>query len=173
VQHFGLELHPAKTRLVEFGRFAAPNRRQRGDGKPQTFNFLGFTHSCAKTQGGRFMVLRQTMRSRWQAKLKDVKDELRRRLHHPVPEQGGYLRQVVLGHLHYYGVPCNGPALHAFRTAVERLWRRVLRRRSQRHSLPWHRMTRYTDRWLPSVRLYHPYPDARLAVTTQGRSRMR
>ena len=170
---FALELHPAKTRLLEFGRFADPNRRGRGDGKPETFNFLGFTHSCAKTRAGRFTVLRQTMRSRWQAKLKVVKVELRRRLHLPVPEQGIYLRAVVRGHGQYYGVPNNGAALGAFRQAVGRLWWRALRRRSQRHHLPWHRMTRYIDRWLPPVHISHPYPLVRFAVVTQGRSRMR
>ena len=170
---FGLELHPAKTRLLEFGRFADQNRRGRGDGKPETFNFLGFTHSCAKTRMGRFTVLRQTMRTRWQAKLKAVKLELRRRLHQSIPEQGTYLRQVVTGHFRYYGVPLNGPALDAFRAAVGRLWCRVLRRRSQRHRLPWHRMRRYCTRWLPTVRIYHPYPIVRFGVGTQGRSRMR
>src|SRR6059036_3124719 len=115
---FGLELHPDKTRLIEFGRFADQNRRGRGDGKPETFNFLGFTHSCAKTRTGRFTVLRQTMRSRWQAKLKEMKIELHRRLHRLIPEQGTYLGAVVLGHFHYYGVPRNGPALRAFRMAV-------------------------------------------------------
>jgi len=172
-EHFGLALHPDKTRLMEFGRFADERRRGRGEGKPQTFNFLGFTHSCGKTQSGRFMVLRQTMRTRWQAKLKELKTELRQRLHVPVPEQGTYLYQVVLGHLRYYGVPRNGPALRAFRRAVGRLWGRLLRRRSQRYSLLRHQMDRYIIRWLPPVRLYHPYPDARLAVVTQGRSRMR
>src|SRR5881398_563230 len=123
---FGLELHPGKTRLIEFGQFADQNRRGRGDGKPETFNFLGFTHSCARKRSGRFTVLRQTMRSRWQAKLKEIKVELRRRLHRPIPEQGTYLRAVVLGHCRYYGVPMNGPALSAFRRAVGRLWRQVL-----------------------------------------------
>jgi group II intron reverse transcriptase/maturase len=170
---FGLELHPDKTRLIEFGRFADRTRRGRGDGKPETFNFLGFTHSCARTQKGRFTVLRQTMRTRWQAKLKDVKVELRRRLHLPIPEQGTYLRAVVAGHLRYYGVPMNGPALSAFHAAVGRLWWRVLRRRSQRYRLPWHRMLRYIDRWLPTVRIYHPYPLVRFGVVTQGGSRMR
>ena len=170
---FGLELHPDKTRLLEFGRFADRNRRGRGDGKPETFHFLGFTHSCARTQKGRFTVLRQTMRTRWQAKLKDLKGKLRRRLHLPIPEQGIYLQRVVRGHFQYYGVPMNGPTLSAFRAAVGRLWCRVLRRRSQRHSLPWHRMHRYIDRWLPPVRICHPYPLVRFGVVTQGRSRMR
>jgi group II intron reverse transcriptase/maturase len=173
LQQFGLELHPDKTRLIEFGRFADQNRRGRGDGKPETFNFLGFTHSCTKTRAGRFTVLRQTMRSRWQAKLKELRVELRHRLHFPVPEQGIYLNRVVRGHFQYYGVPMNGPALNAFRAAVGRLWWRVLRRRSQQHHLPWHRMLHYIDRWLPLVRICHPYPLVRFGVVTQGRSRMR
>jgi RNA-directed DNA polymerase len=170
---FGLTLHPDKTRLIEFGRYADPNRRGRGDGKPETFNFLGFTHSCAKTRKGRFTVLRQTVRTRWQAKLRAVKAELRRRLHQPVPAQGAYLRAVVLGHNRYYGVPMNGPALHAFRAALVPLWWRVLRRRSQGNHLTWRRMGAYASRWLPTPRICHPYPRVRFAVTTQGKSRMR
>ena len=170
---FGLELHPGKTRLIEFGQFADQNRRGRGDGKPETFNFLGFTHSCARKRSGRFTVLRQTMRSRWQAKLKEIKVELRRRLHRPIPEQGTYLRAVVLGHCRYYGVPMNGPALSAFRRAVGRLWRQVLCRRGGRHPMPWHRMSRHINRWLPTVRIWHPYPLVRFGVVTQGGSRMR
>ena len=120
---FGLELHADKTRIVEFGRFAERDRRNRGDGKPETFNFLGFTHSCAKTRKGGFTVLRQTMRQRWQAKLRELKVVLRQRMHTPIPEQGAYLRSVLLGHFRYYGVPMNGPALGAFRMAVGYLWR--------------------------------------------------
>ena len=108
---FGLELHPDKTRLIEFGRFADTNRRQGGGGKPETFNFLGFTHSCATTRAGKFTVLRQTMRKRWRAQLEEIKTELRRRLHDPGSEQGAYLRSVVTGHVRYYGVPLNGPAV--------------------------------------------------------------
>jgi RNA-directed DNA polymerase len=138
----------------------------RGHGKPETFNFLGFTHSCAKTRKGRFTVLRQTVRTRWQAKLRAVKTELRRRLHQPVPEQGAYLRAVVLGHNRYYGVPLNGPALHAFRAALVPLWWRVLRRRSQGNHLTWRRMSAYATRWLPTPRISHPYPRMRFAVIT-------
>jgi RNA-directed DNA polymerase len=170
---FGLELHAAKTRIVEFGRYAERNRRNRGDGKPGTFNFLGFTHSCGKTRRGHFTVLRQTMRQRWQAKLRVLKEELRRRMHTPLQEQGTYLRSVLLGHFRYYGVPMNGPALCAFRFAVGRLWCTVLRRRSQGNHLPWRRMQRFLTRWFPSARIYHPYPLLRLGVLTQGRSRMR
>lgn len=170
---FGLTLHPDKTRLIEFGRFAADNRQGRGDGKPETFNFLGFTHCCATTRTGRFTVLRQTMRTRWQAKLRAVKIELRRRLHHPLPEQGAYLRAVVLGHNQYYGVPSNGPALSTFREALAQVWWRVLRRRSQGNHLTWSRMGHYVTRWLPTPRICHPYPRVRFAVTTRGKSRMR
>jgi group II intron reverse transcriptase/maturase len=170
---FGLALHPDKTRIVEFGRFAERNRRIRGDGKPGTFNFLGFTHSCAKTRRGRFTVLRQTMRQRWQAKLRELKVELRRRLHTPIPEQGAYLRSVLLGHTRYYGVPMNGPAVGAFRLAVGYLWWTMLRRRSQGNHMPWHRMQRVLMRWLPSARICHPYPFVRLGVITRGGSRMR
>ncbi len=166
---FGLELHPDKTRLIRFGRFAG----KKGGPKPPTFNFLGFTHSCAKTRKRSFTVLRQTMRARWQAKLREVKAELRRRLHAPIPEQGAYLRSVVMGHVRYYGVPMNGPAISAFRNATGCLWRRALRRRSQTARITWQRMRHLLDRWLPPARICHPYPLARLAVTTQGRSRMR
>jgi group II intron reverse transcriptase/maturase len=163
---FGLELNPDKTRLIEFGRHAELNRQGRGGGKPETFNFLGFTHSCGKTRKGKFIVLRQTMRQRWQAKLKEVKAELKRRLHHPIPEQGTYLRAVVLGHARYYGVPMNGAAIGAFRRAMGYLWWRQLCRRSQGNHLPWQRMERYIRRWLPSARVCHPYPWQRLVVTT-------
>jgi len=170
---FGLGLHPEKTRLIEFGRFAEQNHRHRGDGKPPTFNFLGFTHSCAKTRKGKFTVLRQTMRQRWQAKLKEVKAELWRRLHDPIPETGVYVRSVVMGHYRYYGVPMNGAALGAFHSAVTRLWRWTLQRRSQTARIPWIRMRRYVARWLPTPRICHPYPLVRLGVVTQGKSRMR
>jgi RNA-directed DNA polymerase len=171
---FGLELHPEKTRLIEFGRYARQNRRNRGDpGAPGTFNFLGFTHSCGKTRKGGFTVLRQTMRERWQAKLREVKAEVRTRLHEPISTVGAYLRSVVLGHARYYGVPMNGPAICAFRRAVGVLWRRVLRRRSQGNHFPWRRMQPLLLRWLPPVHVCHPYPLVRLGVITQGGSRMR
>lgn len=171
---FGLELHPEKTRLIEFGRFARQHRGDRGDGgAPETFNFLGFTHSCGKTRKGGFTVLRQTMRSRWQAKLREVKAELRSRLHEPIHTVGAYLRAVVLGHVRYYGVPRNGPAISAFRCAVGRLWWRVLRRRSQRSHLPWRRLQLLVAAWLPPARICHPSPLMRLGVITQGGSRMR
>jgi group II intron reverse transcriptase/maturase len=170
---FGLALHADKTRIVEFGRFAEQNRRKRGGGKPETFNFLGFTHSCGKTRKGYFTVLRQTMRQRWQAKLRTLKDELRQRMHTPIEEQGAYLRSVLLGHFRYYGVPMNGPALCAFRNALTWLWWMILRRRSQGNHLPWRRLRRHTQRWFPPASICHPYPRARLGVVTQGGSRMR
>jgi len=171
---FGLELHPEKTRLIEFGRYARQNRGDRGDGgAPATFNFLGFTHSCGKTRKGGFTVLRQTMRARWQSKLREVKAELRTRLHDPIPAVGAYLRAVVLGHVRYYGVPMNGPAIGAFRQAVGELWWRVLRRRSQGNHLPWRRMRPLLSGWLPPAHICHPYPHVRVGVVTQCGSRMR
>lgn len=162
---FALELHPAKTRLIEFGPFAAENRRRRGQGKPETFDFLGFTHICGtKRSNGRFTVLRQTMGERLQAKLGQVKAELRGRLHDPVPEVGRWLRSVVGGHLRYYGVPMNTPALALFRYRVAWLWYRSLRRRSQKTRLTWERMQRLVARWLPAAHVYHPYPLRRLGV---------
>lgn len=169
---FGLQLHADKTRIVEFGRFAEQNRRQRGEGKPETFNFLGFTHICGRTRKGHFTVLRQTMRQRQQAKLRALKEELRRRMHTPIGEQGTYLRAVLTGHFRYYGVPMNGPALSSFHEAVGRLWWRTLRRRSQK-PLPWRRLRRHIQHWFPPVRICHPYPLQRLCVVTQGGSRMR
>jgi len=173
LRQFGLELHPDKTRLLEFGRTAADARKRRGDGKPEAFNFLGFTHICAKTRKGRFKVLRQTIRKRLQAKLCEVSTELKRRLHLPVPKVGAWLRSVVLGHFRYYGVPGNLPHLALFRFRVARLWRRLLGRRSQRAGVTWDRLCRLIARWLPPVRAYHPYPSLRLCVVTCGKSRMR
>jgi group II intron reverse transcriptase/maturase len=170
---FGLKLHPDKTRLIEFGRFARENRRRRGQGKPQTFDFLGFTHCCGKTRKGHFMVLRLTSAKRLRAKLQAVKLELRRRMHHPIPAQGQYLRAVVAGHGRYFGVPNNGARLRQFGHQVERLWHRTLCRRSQTPHLPWRRMHRLTARWIPRLPICHPYPNQRLIVTTQGKSRVR
>jgi group II intron reverse transcriptase/maturase len=164
---FALELHPDKTRLLEFGRFAAGNRKKRGEGKPETFNFLGFTHICGrKRSNGMFTVLRQTMRKRLQRKLSEVKIELQRRMHAPIPEVGRWLRAVVSGHFRYYGVPMNMPALQTFRFQICGLWRRALSRRSQNGLVSWNRMQRLISRWLPSVRVYHEYPLRRLGVIT-------
>src|SRR5437667_2415770 len=167
MRKFGLELHPEKTRLLEFGPFAAGNRKKRGDGKPETFNFLGFTHICGQKRGnGRFTVLRQTIRKRLQAKLSEVKAELKRRMHDPIPEVGQWLRSVVGGHIRYYGVPTNRAALYTFRFQVGRLWHRTLLRRSQNARVLWDRMRRLIARWLPPARTCHPYPLRRMGVIT-------
>ena len=164
---FKLELHPDKTRLLEFGPYAAENRRRAGLGKPETFTFLGFTHICGKKRSnGRFTVLRQTIRKRLQAKLSAVKAELRRRWHDPIPKVGAWLRSVILGHLQYYGVPMNGSALSTFCFQVGRLWYRALARRSQTGRPTWERMRRLIQRWLPPPRITHPYPLRRLGVVT-------
>jgi group II intron reverse transcriptase/maturase len=171
---FGLDLHPEKTRLIEFGRFAAVDRAERGSGKPETFNFLGFTHICARTRnGGWFNVLRHTMRDRRQAALTRLKMELRRRLHDPVPEVGAFIRSVIVGHVRYYGVPSNSHGLNAFRHGAYVAWGRSLRRRSQRGRIPWERVARIAERWIPPARICHPYPLERFRVTTRGGSRMR
>jgi RNA-directed DNA polymerase len=167
MRKFSLELHPEKTRLLEFGPVAAENRKKRGEGKPETFNFLGFTHICGKKRSnGRFTVLRQTIRKRLQAKLSEVKAELKRRMHDPIPDVGQWLRSVVGGHIRYYGVPTNGTALYTFRFQVGRLWHRTLLRRSQKARMLWDRMRRLIDRWLPAARTCHPYPLRRMGVIT-------
>jgi RNA-directed DNA polymerase len=170
---FHLELHADKTRLIEFGRYAAERRERRGDGKPETFNFLGFTHVCGKDRRGWFVVLRQTMRKRMQAKLKEVKEALRRRMHVAIPEVGRWLRAVVDGYYRYYAVPRNCPALKSFRHGIIRLWRQTLRRRSQKNRITWERMWALAERWIPTPRILHPYPEERLVVMTQGKSPVR
>lgn len=164
LEEFALLLHPDKTRLIEFGRFAATNRKKRELGKPETFAFLGLTFICGKSRKGRFQLKRKTRGDRMRAKLKDIKVELRRRMHWPIPEQGKWLKQIVTGHFAYYAVPTNGRALSAFRHHVTDLWRRTLRRRSQRDGFTWDRMTKLTDAWLPKPRILHPWPDQRFAV---------
>ncbi len=167
MKKFHLELHPEKTQLLEFGPFAIQNRQKRGEGKPETFNFLGFTHICVKKRSnGMYTVLRQTIRKRMQAKLGEVKAELRRRMHDPIPEVGQWLRSVVGGHFRYYGVPMNRPALQTFRFQVGWHWYRTLSRRSQNGRLPLDCMRRLVARWLPPVRSYHPYPLRRMGVVT-------
>jgi group II intron reverse transcriptase/maturase len=167
MKKFHLELHPEKTRLLEFGPYAIQNRQKRGEGKPETFNFLGFTHICVKKRSnGMYTVLRQTIRKRMQAKLGEVKAELRRRMHDPIPEVGQWLRSVVGGHFRYYGVPMNRPALQTFRSQVGWHWYRTLSRRSQNGRLPLDRLRRLVARWLPPVRSYHPYPLRRMGVVT-------
>jgi RNA-directed DNA polymerase len=164
---FQLKLHPEKTRLIEFGCYAVNNRKRRGKGKPETFNFLGFTHICGKKRSnGMFTVYRRTMSKRKRAKLKAIRTELRKRMHQQVPEVGKWLRSVVEGHNRYYGVPSNQPSLSSFRFQVARDWYRTLRRRSQRTRLTWERMYRLIDRWLPPPRIHQPYPLRRLGVIT-------
>ncbi len=170
---FGLELADDKTRLIEFGRFAAPRRAERGRGRPETFAFLGFTHICAKTRNGRFQLRRVTAAKRMRAKLRELKDELKRRWHLPIPKQGRWLASVVRGHLAYYAVPGNSEAVGAFRDQVTWLWYRALRRRSQRTRLNWEGMRRIIARWLPAVRILHPWPNVRFDARTQGRSPVR
>ena len=164
LQKFSLQLHPDKTRLIEFGRFAAANRKRKGLGKPVTFDFLGFTHICGKDRQGRFQIRRKSRRDRRWAKLKEIKNELRRRMHQPIPAQGKWLRQVINGYYAYHAVPTNLRSLSAFREHVRRLWMRTLRRRSQRHALSWERTTRLANDWLPQPRVLHPWPSVRFAV---------
>ena len=161
---FGLELHPGKTRLIEFGRHAARHRKARGLGKPETFDFLGFTHICATAGSGRFWVKRITISKRMRAKLKQVKDQLTQRMHLPVPEQGRWLASVLRGHMAYYAVPGNIQAVAAFRDQAIRHWRRTLRRRSQKTRINWERMDRIATRWLPRARMMHPFPEVRFAA---------
>lgn len=169
---FGLALHPDKTRLIEFGRYARDNFSRRGTGKPQTFDFLGFTHCCGETRNGKFTILRLTSAKRLRGKLQSLKLEMRKRMHHPITEQGQYLKAVVNGHARYFGVPNNGQRLMRFKREVARIWRRSLSRRSQ-CPITWKRMYRLMNHWLPNPKICHPYPAQRLIVTTQGRSRMR
>ena len=160
---FSLSLNPDKTRLIEFGRFAAERRAQRGLGKPETFNFLGFTFICERNSRGQFLVKRITRCDRMRATLREIKEELRRRMHRPIPEQGGWIKQVVRGFFAYYAVPTNGAALTAFYYHVKRIWLRTLRRRSQKDRFSWQRMDSLAADWLPQPRILHPYPDRRFA----------
>jgi len=170
---FALELHPGKTRLIEFGRHAARRRKARRLGKPETFDFLGFTHICGKTRDGRFGLRRVTVSKRMRAKLREIREELWRHRHRPVPEQGKWLASVVRGHCAYYAVPGNSEAVRAFRTQATRHWHKALRRRSQRTRLNWKRMDRLATRWLPPARIMHPWPSVRFDARTQGRSPVR
>ncbi len=163
-EEFSLSLNPDKTRLIEFGRFAAERRARRGLGKPETFNFLGFTFICERNSRGRFLVKRTTRRDRMRATLRRIKEELRRRMHEPIPEQGAWLKQVVRGFFAYHAVPTNGTALGAFYYYVKRIWLRTLRRRSQKDRFSWQRMHGLAADWLPQPRILHPYPDKRFAV---------
>jgi RNA-directed DNA polymerase len=163
---FSLELHPDKTRLIEFGRFAARDRAKRGLGKPETFDFLGFTHICGKGRNGKFWLRRITIKKRMRAKLHELNIELKRRRHLPLPEQGRWLASVLRGHFAYYAVPGNTKAISTVRWQATRYWLQALRRRSQRHRLTWERMNRLAAVWLPPARILHPYPQTRFAART-------
>ncbi|HEY2599791.1 MAG TPA: group II intron reverse transcriptase/maturase [Candidatus Dormibacteraeota bacterium] len=170
---FSLELAAEKTRLIQFGRYASERRQRRGLGKPETFGFLGFTHICAKTNDGHFMLKRITEAKRMRAKLHALQGELMRRRHQPIPEQGRWLASVLRGHCNYYGVPGNSVAIQAFHNQATRHWHRALRRRSQRSRLNWERMHRLAERWLPPARITHPAPSQRFNARTQARSPVR
>ena len=162
MQKFGLELHPDKTRLIEFGRHASENRKKRGEDKPETFHFMGFTHMCGQTRKtGRFIVKRKTIRKRLSAKLKELKEELRRRWHEPVAEVGKWLKSVVRGYFNYHAVPGNMDSLNSFRAQVIWRWYRAVRRRSQRDRMTWDRFWPLVDRWIPSAKIPHPHPNVR------------
>ena len=168
-----MELHPAKTRLIEFGRFAARDRAARGEGKPAVLEVLGFRHACANKSTGYFVLRRHTSKRRMRAKLSEVKTELRRRQHLPIPAQGRWLASVIRGHCNYYGVPGNSNAINAFRDQATRHWYWALKRRSQRDRLNWERMRRIQRRWLPPAHITHPKPLTRFDAKTQGRSPVR
>src|ERR1700693_4457543 len=170
---FGLEIHPEKTRLIAFGRFAASDCRKRGKGKPETFAFLGFTHYCGTNSKGHFVVWRRTLVKRMRAKLHAIKQELRRKMHEPVADVGAWLKRVVDGYYRYHAVPGNLAVLGRFRERLCRYWRHVLRRRSQRRKPDWEQLRPIFDRWIPRPRTLHPYPDKRFDARIQGRSRMR
>jgi len=172
---FGLTLHPDKTRLIEFGRFAEENRRARGQGRPETFDFLGFTHCCGKDRQGRFQVIRLTVKKRMRATLAALRETLLRRRNEPVPEVGAWLNRVVEGYFRYYAVPTNLKRLASFRAEVCRTWRHALRRRSQRTRMNWERFNRTVNHYVPRVRVLHPYPDGRFKAShpTFGKSPMR
>jgi RNA-directed DNA polymerase len=165
LEKFGLELHPDKTRRIEFGRFAEPNRKRRGEGKPETFDFLGFTHISGKDRNGNYTVRRKTIGQRMRKKLQELKQFLRSRRHDPVAQTGEWLKSVVQGYFNYHAVPGNTDALNVFRERVTWLWRGSLLRRSQRHHLTWDRMHRLAARWLPAPRVVHPWPRQRFAAT--------
>ncbi len=164
LQKFSLSLHPDKTRLVEFGRCAAANRKRRGLGKPETIDFLGFTLVCSKSRRGRFLLKRCSRSDRMKAKLKDVSNELRHRMHQSIPEQGKWLKQVVTGFFAYHAVPTNSAALVTFRDEIMARWRWVLHRRSQKSALTWAQMKKLADDWLPKPRILHPWPNQRFVV---------
>jgi RNA-directed DNA polymerase len=170
-----LTLHPDKTRLIEFGRYAAERRRKRGQGRPETFDFLGLTHCCGTNRQGQFQVVRVTAKKRIRATLTAIREKLYQRRHEPVPQVGAWLQRVLNGYFAYHAVPTNLWRLNGFRTEVCRAWRHALLRRSQRHRLNWSRFNRLTRKYIPSCRVLHPYPEKRFFAShpTLGKSRMR
>jgi RNA-directed DNA polymerase len=163
LQEFALSLHPDKTRLIEFGRFAATNRERRGFGKPETFNFLGFTFICGKSRAGKFLIHRKSRRDRMRARLKEIKEGMRLRMHWPIPQQGKWLAQVVGGYFNYHAVPTNSRSLRTFLRCITYLWHRMLRRRGQRDRTMWLKVTRLVNDYLPRPRILHPWPSDRFA----------
>jgi hypothetical protein len=163
-EEFALQLHPDKTRLIEFGRYAAVDRERRGLGKPETFNFLGFTFICGRSRRGDFLLKRKSRRDRVRAKLKEIKEELWRQMHWSIPEQGSWLAQVIRGYFAYHAVPTNFAALGKFRHQVTRLWLWTLRRRSQTDDTPWTRMEKLAEDFLPKPKILHPWPAVRFAA---------
>jgi RNA-directed DNA polymerase len=161
---YSLSLHPEKTRLIEFGRHAAANRKRRGLGKPETFSFLGFIFISGKSRRGKFQIKRKSRPDRMRAKLQAIKQELRRRMHQSIPTQGQWLKQVVTGYFNYHAVPTNGRALATFHFRVIDLWTRTLRRRSQKDHTAWERIRRLANDFLPKPRILHPWPEKRFAV---------
>jgi group II intron reverse transcriptase/maturase len=164
LREFSLSLHPDKTRLIEFGRFAAQHCKKRGLSKPETFKFLGFVLICGKSRRGDFQIKRKSRRDRMRTKLREIKEALRRRMHRSIPETGQWLAQVVAGYFAYHAVPTNSPAIAAFRYHVVILWHRQLLRRSQRARLVWTQMAKLADEFLPKPRILHPWPSVRFAV---------
>jgi group II intron reverse transcriptase/maturase len=174
MRKFELALHPDKTRLIRFGRHAAEQRKRLGQGKPETFDFLGFTHFCTRSWvTGRFVIGRKTIKKRMLTKLQDIKMELRQRWHDPVAETGAWLHKVLTGHLNYYAVPLNARSLHWFFNRVCRMWLRALNRRSQKASVTWAKFQRLITRFLPPIKIRHPLPCHRFDARTQGRSPVR
>jgi len=171
-ERFSLELHGQKTRLLQFGRYAIEWRQRAGQGKPETFNFLGFTFICGRSRRGAFLLRRHTRRDRMRAALDEVKTQLQHRRHDSIAEQGRWLRSVVTGYFAYHAVPTNSQAIGAYRHHVLDLWRRSLRRRGQKDRTTWARMDRLAAEWLPPARVLHPWPEDRLVAKTRGRSRM-
>ena len=167
---FELALHPDKTRLIRFGRYAAEDRKRLGRGKPETFDFLGFTHFCTRSWiSGAFVIGRKTIKKRMRARLKAIKMELRRRRHDPIAETGVWLNKVLTGHLNYFAVPLNARSVTWFFSRVQDLWRCALRRRSQRASLTWEKFSHLVDRFFPPIRILHPLPCHHFDARTQGR----